>query len=107
MRQRLAILVLLPCLWLARPTLLAVHAQDPAAPGGATAVPPAGEQPPATPPPAGAADTAAPPADAAPAPPAVKIDKYNDSHSVFRLKNPSISWLKLIGIFILFLMWVK
>jgi type II secretory ATPase GspE/PulE/Tfp pilus assembly ATPase PilB-like protein len=99
--------------------LLAVHAQDPAAPGAQPAAPgqavppanPPGVEP-ANPPgaaPAGAqpADAAAPPADAAPAPPAVKLDKYNDSHSVPRFKSPSISWLKLAGVFILFLIWVR
>src|SRR4051812_8575031 len=97
MRLRLAIWILLPCLWLARPALLAVYAQDPTAPGAQ----PAGGQPAAAP------DGAAPPADAATAAPAPKLDKYNDSHSVPRFKSPSISWLKLAGVFILFLIWVR
>lgn len=117
MGQRLAVFVLVPCLWLAGPVFSSVRAQEPAAPA------PGGAQPAAQPgnPPANAAkagDAAAPgkpgaaagaaaPADeAVPAAPANKLDKYNDAHSVPRLKHPSISWVKLGGIALLFLIWV-
>src|SRR5690348_16548370 len=110
MRQRLAILILLPCLWLARPAVLAVYGQEPApqpAPGPGAPLP--GQQPPAAAgqaaqpgapaPPGGALpDAAVPPAEAPPAAPTQKLDKYNDSHSVPRLHSPAISWLKLTGI---------
>ena len=36
----------------------------------------------------------------------IKLDKYNDAHSIPRLKHPAMAWPKLLGIFILFLIWV-
>jgi type II secretory ATPase GspE/PulE/Tfp pilus assembly ATPase PilB-like protein len=123
MRQRLAILFLLPCLWLARPTLLFAQAQaqappaarpgalpPAAAPGVAPPAPVPGQAAaPAVPPAAGepaAQPRAAAPAEAPPAAPVIKLDKYNDAHSIPRLKHPAISWVKLGGIWLLFLIWV-
>ncbi len=145
MRQRLAILFLLPCLWLARPVVLnqafaqappagpaalpwaapAGPAQPAAAPGqrvlrrsaqpGAAAQPgvaqPGAAAQPGAPPPAagqpGAAQPGGVPApEPPPAAPVVKLDKYNDAHSIPRLKHPALSWGKLVGIWILFLIWV-
>ncbi|MFO0790374.1 MAG: ATPase, T2SS/T4P/T4SS family [Pirellulales bacterium] len=117
MRQRLAILVLVPCL-LAAWFSLSVHAQDaarpapngaPAAPGDQPAAPaPGAEQPGAAPGDAAkpADANAAPPAEAAPAPPPPKLDKYNDAHSVARLKGNSISWLRLGSVALIFFIWV-
>src|SRR5262245_9634335 len=55
--------------------------------------------------PAGAEPAAAEPA----APPAPKpnLDKWNDAHSIFRLKQSSIAWSKLLLVWLLFLIWVK
>src|SRR5436190_20258193 len=101
MRQRFVILFVVPCLVLAWPCVRLACAQvsgvlapadpeasgvrrdaktaaqaknaPPGAPGQPAAAPPANGQP---------AGAAAPPADAAsPAPPAEKLDKYNDAHS--------------------------
>ncbi len=48
------------------------------------------------------------PADpAAPAAPIQELDKWNDPHSVWRAKSPFIAWLKLLLLFVLFLIWVK
>lgn len=110
MRQRLAILFLLPCLWLAWPNVPLVRAQDPVAPEQAppvdpAAAPPAGEPSAAAPP--AAPNEAALPAEAPSAPTEQKLDKFNDSHSVPRLKSPAIYWPKLIAIWLLFLIWVK
>lgn len=113
MRQRLAILFLLPCLWLAWPTVPLVRAQAPAAPAPSPQVPPddpAAARPGGDQPAAGKPDApgeVAPPAEAAPAPPVKPADKYNDAHSVARLKEFAIYWPKLLGIWLLFLIWVK
>ncbi|HEX4412499.1 MAG TPA: ATPase, T2SS/T4P/T4SS family [Lacipirellulaceae bacterium] len=107
MRQRLAILFLLPCLWLARPTLLTVQLQAQAPPpGGAQAPAAPGANQPAVPPGAAAPAPAAAPVAAPPAAPVIKLDKYNDAHSIPRLKHPAMSWVKLLSILILFLIWV-
>jgi len=34
-------------------------------------------------------------------------DRWNDTHSIWRLEQPSISWLKLASIWLLFLIWVR
>ncbi|HEX3599300.1 MAG TPA: ATPase, T2SS/T4P/T4SS family [Lacipirellulaceae bacterium] len=47
------------------------------------------------------------PDEAAPPAPVIKLDKYNDAHSIPRLKHPAISWVKLLGIWLLFIIWVK
>jgi type II secretory ATPase GspE/PulE/Tfp pilus assembly ATPase PilB-like protein len=103
MRQHLAIWILLPCLLLAGPLVLVVHAQDPAAPQPAgadqKAAPPAA--PPAANQPAAEAAQPAVPAQA------VDIDKWNDAHSIKRLKQPFIAWPKLLLLFIVILLWVK
>src|SRR4029079_1993152 len=39
--------------------------------------------------------------------PEIRIDKWNDAHSILRLKQPAIAWPKLLLLFILILMWVK
>ena len=36
-----------------------------------------------------------------------QLDKWNDAHSIPRLKQPFISWPKLLLIWLLFLIWVK
>jgi type II secretory ATPase GspE/PulE/Tfp pilus assembly ATPase PilB-like protein len=48
-------------------------------------------------------------AAAAPAPEPAQMDrdKWNDSHSVWRAKQPFFSWLKLLVLWLLFLIWVK
>ncbi len=116
MRQRLAILLFLSCLWLARPTSSVVFAQPPAPPAtapapepGQTATPPVVEQPPGEPGAAAPAQPgAAPVAETAPPAPVVKLDKYNDAHSnaMRQFKRGFIYWPKLLGIWILFLIWV-
>lgn len=104
MRQRLAIWFLLPCLGLAWSPLGVARAQDqtpPAAPG---------QQPPAAAPEAApAAGQPVPAAAEAPAPavPAIQLDKYNDAHSIPRLKRPAIYWPKLLVLFLIVLLWVK
>jgi type II secretory ATPase GspE/PulE/Tfp pilus assembly ATPase PilB-like protein len=55
-------------------------------------------------PPEQAADAAAEPP---PAPAVVQQDKWNDAHSVLRMKQPFFFWPKLLAIWLLFLMWVK
>jgi type II secretory ATPase GspE/PulE/Tfp pilus assembly ATPase PilB-like protein len=118
MRQRLAICFLLPCLWLAWPSLPVVCAQvsglvipaDPEATGvrrdvktaaqaGATQAQgqqPAGEK------------TAAPAEPAAAEAPATGVkDKWNDAHSIGRVKRQLISWPKLLVLLLLILVWVK
>lgn len=39
--------------------------------------------------------------------PAQPLDRWDDAHSIPRLKSPSVSWLKLASIWLLFLIWVK
>ena len=97
MRQRLAIWFLLPCLWLAWPIAAVGLAQEPAAAGCRTASAAGAaagrsrtgaEQPAPVRPPA--RRRAAPPADAAAEPRrrrAQKLDKWNDAHSIPRLKQ--------------------
>jgi type II secretory ATPase GspE/PulE/Tfp pilus assembly ATPase PilB-like protein len=47
------------------------------------------------------------PAEPAPAPAVVQQDKWNDAHSVLRMKQPFFFWPKLLAIWLLFLIWVK
>src|SRR5947207_12375303 len=121
MRQRLAILFFLPCLYLAGRSVPFVRAQvgptilapaDPEAAGGrrdaktaarAKAAREAAQQP--------AAGNAAVGAQAAPdattaAAPAPKLDKWGDAHSIARVKHPIISWPKLLLLLLLILIWV-
>lgn len=115
MPQRFAILFLVPCLCLAWPQAPHVRAQvsalaTPADPeqlagrntrkGAAAknAVPEAAAANPAT---AKAADASSA------VPPGIKFDKWNDAHSIPRLKRPSISWVKLLLILILIFIWAK
>ncbi len=44
---------------------------------------------------------------AAPAPPKADLDKWNDAHSILRLKQPSVAWPKLLLVWLLFVIWVK
>jgi type II secretory ATPase GspE/PulE/Tfp pilus assembly ATPase PilB-like protein len=44
--------------------------------------------------------------EAAPAPPP-QFDKWNDAHSIPRSKTSAVYWVKLLVIWLLFLMWVK
>jgi type II secretory ATPase GspE/PulE/Tfp pilus assembly ATPase PilB-like protein len=106
MRERLVIWTLLACVALAAPSGMGVRAQEqpPAPPPAEAAQPPA--DPAATPP----ADPAGPPADAAAAPaeaPAVNKDKWNDAHSVWRARSGFFSWVRILVIWLLFLIWVK
>jgi len=39
--------------------------------------------------------------------PAPSIVRWNDAHSIPRLKSPSLSWLKLASVWLLFLIWVR
>ncbi len=122
MRQRLAIWFILPCLVLAGPSVPLVCGQvsgllapaDPEAAGvrkdartaaQAGAAQPAGQAPA----PGKAPQPAAASKDDAPAVPAarVNIDKWNDAHSIFRLKHPSICWPKLLLVLLLILIWVR
>jgi len=101
MRMRLAnwILVLVVALvWAAAPVS---HAQDPPAPGGENAAPPA-EQPDAA-----APDDTAEAEAAAPQPEPVQMDKWNDAHSVLRFKPPFVYWPKLLLLWLLFMIWVR
>src|SRR5688572_485174 len=72
------------------------------APAGAQ---PAGEQAQAASD-APAPDAAAPDAPA-PAPAPTNLDKWNDAHSIPRMKRPFFYWPKLLAIWLLFLIWVK
>jgi type II secretory ATPase GspE/PulE/Tfp pilus assembly ATPase PilB-like protein len=110
MRGRLAIWILVPCFCLAWLSLPLGHAQeqppvDAAQPPPEVAAPPA-EAPvdPAAPAGGEAAQPAAEPA--APAP-VVQRDKWNDAHSIWRSKRPFIYWPKLLGLWLLFIVWVK
>lgn len=47
------------------------------------------------------------PAEGAPSAPAIQRDKWNDEHSILRLKEPSLSWLKLLPIVLLTWAWVR
>jgi type II secretory ATPase GspE/PulE/Tfp pilus assembly ATPase PilB-like protein len=107
MRLRLASLLLFSMLGLALPALPLVYAQQPPAappPGAQPAAPPGPADPAAQPPGAPQPNAENPPTEAAPA---IKLDKYNDSHSVLRMKHPMIAWYKLFLIWILFLIWVR
>jgi type II secretory ATPase GspE/PulE/Tfp pilus assembly ATPase PilB-like protein len=53
------------------------------------------------------ADDAAAPVEAAPAPPPPQLDKWNDAHSIPRSKISAVYWVKLLVIWLLFLVWVK
>ncbi|MCC7475140.1 MAG: Flp pilus assembly complex ATPase component TadA [Pirellulales bacterium] len=112
MRQRLAILMLVSCAWLARPAVIPVFAQDPAAPAAAPtdapAAPPAEIPPSAEPAKAGEESAPAEEAKSAPAPkPATSTsDKWNDKHSIPRSHWPYMFWGKLLPIWLLFLVWV-
>jgi type II secretory ATPase GspE/PulE/Tfp pilus assembly ATPase PilB-like protein len=63
--------------------------------------------------PAAPADAAAPvdaaPAEEvpAPAPPPPKLDKWNDAHSIPRSAVSAVYWIKLLVIWLLFVIWVK
>ena len=46
-------------------------------------------------------------AEAAMPPQAREIDKWNDAHSIPRNKRFSVSWLKLLSFWLLFLIWVR
>lgn len=133
--RRLPIFLLISCLCGAWPALPLVSAQDnpfdePAPPAGGQPAPQpdqgreAAPQPQApreqAPPPEAAAPQPNAPADQQPAagepaaaepaaPPAPKpnLDKWNDAHSIFRLKQSSISWSKMFLIWMVFLIWVK
>lgn len=107
MRPRLAILFLLPCLWLAWPSLPLARAQEQPPPDAVTPGPAAGQPDPAPPAAVPPAEATAPPGEATTALPAIKFDKYNDSHSVPRLKHPAIFWGKLLTLWLLFLIWIK
>ncbi|MEX2315715.1 MAG: ATPase, T2SS/T4P/T4SS family [Pirellulales bacterium] len=37
----------------------------------------------------------------------LKMDKWNDGHSISRYEGPTISWIKLLSIFLIYLVWVK
>ena len=56
-----------------------------------------------------AVDVAAAPVEEAPAPapPPPQLDKWNDAHSIPRSKVAAVYWVKLLGIWLLFLLWVK
>jgi type II secretory ATPase GspE/PulE/Tfp pilus assembly ATPase PilB-like protein len=93
----------------------ALWAQEaqPAAPGEAAPVDPAAA---AVDPAAAPADPAAPPADpnappaeeaAAPALVHVPADKWDDAHSILRVKNSLIAWWKLLLVWLVFVIWVK
>jgi type II secretory ATPase GspE/PulE/Tfp pilus assembly ATPase PilB-like protein len=88
--------------WAQAPPPVAQPVTPPPGEQPATAAP-VGEQPAAAP----TEGAAPPPAEAAPAAPVIKLDKYNDPHSVPRLHRPAIFWGKLLGIWLLFLLWVK
>lgn len=120
MGQRLAVLVLVPCLWLAWSFHSGARAQEPAqlappGPGNEQAAPQPGAPPVDA---AKAADGAAKAADGAPkgdaapaeapAPPPPKLDKYNDAHStqMRQFKRGFIYWPKLLLIIALYLIWV-
>jgi type II secretory ATPase GspE/PulE/Tfp pilus assembly ATPase PilB-like protein len=94
MRKRLAICLVLLAAWSLGGPRPCLHAQE-EVPADA---PPEGQ--PAEP----AADDAA---ASAPAPPAVQEDKWNDAHSVLRMKRPFFYWPKLLAFWLLFLIWVK
>jgi type II secretory ATPase GspE/PulE/Tfp pilus assembly ATPase PilB-like protein len=90
----------------AQPPVAAEPGAEPAAPAPEGAPAEGGPEQPATEQPAAPAGEAAVPADAPVAPPKA-IDKWNDAHSILRFKMPTISWIKLFLIFLLFVMWVK
>lgn len=100
MRQRLAIWILLPCLSLAWPLQPTVHAQDPAAPGAAAA--PVAEKKPAK-----ASAPKKKKAAAPKRPAAAKMDKWDDAHSIVRMRRPFVYWPKLLALVLLVLVWVK
>lgn len=50
-------------------------------------------------------DEAATEAEVPPPPP--QMDKWNDAHSIPRSNHPAVSWLKLLGIWLTFLLWVR
>jgi len=54
-----------------------------------------------------AADAAVAPVEVVPAPPPPQLDKWNDPHSIPRSKVSAVYWAKLLGIGLLYLIWVK
>jgi type II secretory ATPase GspE/PulE/Tfp pilus assembly ATPase PilB-like protein len=94
MRTWFAIWFLLPCLCFAWPPRLGC-AQD--------APPPVADQSAADAP----DDAAEAAATASPAAAPAEIDEWNDSHSIPRMKRPFIFWIKLLALWLLFLIWVK
>jgi len=121
MRARLAIWVLVPCVWLAVATLPMARAQE-QPPGSTEATPPAdgappeaaapdaaapdaGAQPPADP--ASQTDAVASPDATAAPPPVQNRDKWNDDHSIWRARSRFFAWPKLALLWFLFLIWVK
>jgi type II secretory ATPase GspE/PulE/Tfp pilus assembly ATPase PilB-like protein len=94
MRQRLAICVVLFATGSFGAPGSYIHAQEQVPAEGQPAEQPA-EQ---------AVDEAA---ASTPAPPTVQEDKWNDAHSVLRMKRPFFYWPKLLAFWLLFLMWVK
>ena len=57
--------------------------------------------------PVGDQEAAAEEAEAAAPPPAPAADKWNDAHSIPRLKAPAITWPKLLTLFLVYLIWVR
>ncbi len=115
MRQRLAICLLLPSLALAWASPHIACADNSVsrsqsrcagcswrqkAPGNPAGAPTRAQQ-------AAGENATAPAEPAAPAAPAIKLDKWNDAHSIPRLKHPAIYWPKLLAIFLVLLVWVK
>jgi type II secretory ATPase GspE/PulE/Tfp pilus assembly ATPase PilB-like protein len=89
MHKRLAIWLLVPCLALAWLNAPIARAQE--EPAAAAAEEPAAEEG----------------EEAAPQPPAVQLDKWNDAHSVGRVRQPLFHWAKLLALWLLFLVWVR
>jgi type II secretory ATPase GspE/PulE/Tfp pilus assembly ATPase PilB-like protein len=114
MRQRLAIWLFLPCLWLAWPSPPPARAQvtplvvapDPEAAATRGGKKAAGPERAANPAKAKEKTAAAAP-EGATAAAVVNLDKWNDEHSIKRARSPYIRWEKLAALVLIFLIWAK
>jgi type II secretory ATPase GspE/PulE/Tfp pilus assembly ATPase PilB-like protein len=52
-------------------------------------------------------EAATPAEEVPPPPPPPQLDKWNDAHSIPRSKVSSVNWLKLLAIWLLFVIWIK
>jgi type II secretory ATPase GspE/PulE/Tfp pilus assembly ATPase PilB-like protein len=106
MRERSVTWFVLAVLWsFCAPVSVAIAQEE--APADARSAGEQAQPAPDAPAPDAAAPDAPTPDAPAPAPAPPNLDKWNDAHSIPRMKRPFFYWPKLLAIWLLFLIWVK